>query len=168
MNGVDLGLLGLLLICALRGYWRGFFRESFGLVGLIGGLWAALRLTRMGQAVVLQQLALPETAAAAIAFVVIFTTIHTVLNVIGLLLSRSVVNRMGRAVNGVGGAVLGTAKGTGVLAVVLLFLHLFPFMPTLDSQIMTSTIGRPLVGVASTFIRSGARTAALEGTARRA
>ena len=38
MNTVDLALAFLLAIGALRGYWRGFFRESFGLLAVVGEL----------------------------------------------------------------------------------------------------------------------------------
>jgi len=166
MNGVDLGLIGLLLACAARGYWRGFFRETFALLALIGGMWAALRLAPAGQATVQEHLALPATAAAAIAFVAIFAVLHTAINAIGRLLGRVVVTAVGRTADAVGGMLLGAGKGAGVLALVLLFLHLFPFVPTLDSQIMASAIGRPLVTAASTLIRAGVRTAALEGAPR--
>ena len=43
MNGIDVALVVLLLLCGLRGSWRGFFRESFGFAALLLGLLAALR-----------------------------------------------------------------------------------------------------------------------------
>ena len=43
MNGIDVALVVLLLLCGLRGSWRGIFRESFGFAALMLGLLAALR-----------------------------------------------------------------------------------------------------------------------------
>ena len=38
MNGIDVALVILLLLCGLRGSWRGVFRESFGFAALLLGL----------------------------------------------------------------------------------------------------------------------------------
>ena len=38
MNRIDVVLAIVLLLFAVRGFWRGFSREFFGFVGLIGGL----------------------------------------------------------------------------------------------------------------------------------
>ena len=43
MSGIDAALAVLLLLCALRGFWRGFLRECFGFAGLALGLVVAMR-----------------------------------------------------------------------------------------------------------------------------
>ena len=43
MNIVDPILLGLLLFFALRGYFKGLFRETFSLLGLVVGFMVAVR-----------------------------------------------------------------------------------------------------------------------------
>ena len=48
MNGIDVALVVLLLVCGLRGSWRGIFRESFGFAGLVLGLLAAAARCRSG------------------------------------------------------------------------------------------------------------------------
>ncbi len=160
MNGVDLALGILLSICALRGYWRGFFRETFGLLALIGGVAAAVELAPLGTAMLQQYLHLPSAVDAGLAFIGIFVVVHTGINLIGVLLDRLTRALFLRGLNRLGGAVLGAGKGAAVLGLVLLFLHLFPLIPELDGQIMSSAIGRPLVSAAGNVIRLSLQSAA--------
>jgi len=155
MNGVDLALALLLAVCALRGYWRGFFRESFGLLALIAGIAAAARFASLGAGVLQDYVRLPAAVDAGLAFVAIFVIVHTLVNLIGVLLDRLSAALFLRGINRLAGAALGAGKGAAVLALVLLFFHLFPVIPELDGQIMSSSIGRPLVNVAGDVIRLG-------------
>lgn len=158
MNGVDVAIAAALVVSALRGYWRGFVRETFALIALIGGVVLALRLASVGEGLVQAYVPLPSVVAAGAAFVAIFVVVHVSVNLVGVLLSRLARSPVLRVVNGAGGAVLGAGKGATVIAFLLLFLHLFPFVPALDSHIMASTVGRPLVAAASNLLRVGAPT----------
>lgn len=160
MNGVDLALGILLSVCALRGYWRGFFRETFGLLALIGGVAAAVEFAALGAAMLQQYVHLPAAVDAGLAFVAIFVVVHTGINLVGVLLDRLTGALFLRGLNRLGGALLGAGKGAAVLGLVLLFLHLFPVIPELDGQIMSSTIGRPLVSAAGNVIRLSLQSAA--------
>ncbi len=160
MNGVDLALGILLSVCALRGYWRGFFRETFGLLALIGGVAAAVECAPLGAPMLQQYVRLPAAVDAGLAFVAIFVIVHTGINLVGVLLDRLTGALFLRGLNRLGGAVLGAGKGAAVLGLVLLFLHLFPVVPELDGQIMSSTIGRPLVSAAGNVIRLSLQSAA--------
>ncbi len=46
MNFLDLGIIALLLLVTLRGYFRGLFQELAVLAGLVGGLVVAARTYR--------------------------------------------------------------------------------------------------------------------------
>jgi uncharacterized membrane protein required for colicin V production len=155
MNGVDLVLVVVLAGCAVRGWWRGFVRECFGLLALVVGISVALRCTAGGEAVLQPHLRLPAPIGSGIAFVAIFAVVHAALNVTGVLLSRLTATAVLGTVNGIGGALLGAGKGAVVLAFLLLFFHLFPVVAAIDPQVMGSRIGRPLLGVASNAIRIG-------------
>jgi uncharacterized membrane protein required for colicin V production len=157
MNGVDAALVVVLVGCALRGWWRGFFRECFGLLALVVGISAALRFGVGGEAALQPHLRLPAPVAAGIAFVAIFVVVHAVINVVGVLLSRLTTTATRGTINGVGGALLGAGKGAVVLAFLLLFLHLFPVVSAIDPRVMGSSFGRSLVGIASNAIRIGAQ-----------
>ena len=158
MNGVDVALIAALAGCALRGWWRGFFRECFGLFALVVGISTALRFAASGEAVLQPHLRLPPSVASGLAFVSIFVGVHAAINVAGAVLNRLMGTATRRTVNGVGGALLGAAKGAVVLAFLLLFLHLFPPTSAVDPQVMGSSFARSLVGVASNAIRIGGAT----------
>jgi membrane protein required for colicin V production len=88
MNAVDIVLVVVLALCALRGYWRGFFRELFGLLGLAVGGFAAVRLTPQGVELLGQYLTLPAPIMTGLAFAAIFVVFHTGLSIVGLLFDR--------------------------------------------------------------------------------
>jgi len=157
MSPVDLALAILLLFFALRGYWRGFFRESFGFAALIVGIAAALRFTPIGEEAILQYVRLPPPMPTGIAFVGIFVVVHTLVNFIGVLLDWAAAASVLRYANGIGGAIFGAAKGALIVAFLLLLLHLFPLAAQLDTRVMHSVVGRQLVSAASGLIRVGIR-----------
>jgi uncharacterized membrane protein required for colicin V production len=160
MNLIDVALVVLLLLCALRGFWRGFFRESFGFLGLIAGLGGALRFSDLGAAMLTPYLPLPSTALVGIAFVGIFMIAYTSLNLFGLLLERLLGSLMLQRANQLAGVAFAVAKGGAILALVLLFFHLFRVVPALNQHVMESRVGRPLVAAAESVIHAGLRTVA--------
>jgi uncharacterized membrane protein required for colicin V production len=156
MNVVDVALVVVLIGCALRGWWRGFFRECCGLMALIVGVAAALRFTAGGETVLEPHLRLPAPVGAGVVFVSIFVVVHGLINVVGVLLGRLLRPTALGVIDAIGGAAFAALKGAVVLAFLLLFVHLFPIVSALDPQVMGSSIGRPLVAVASNAIRIGA------------
>jgi membrane protein required for colicin V production len=163
MNAVDIVLVVVFALCALRGYWRGFFREFFGLLGLaVGGL-AAVRFAPEGVQFLEQHLTLPEPILAGVAFAGIFVIVHTAVNIIGLLFDRLAKAIFLSGINRFAGAVFAAGKGAVVMALLLFGLHLFQRFPELDQQIMSSTIGRPLVQAAGELINA-AQTEAQDKT----
>jgi membrane protein required for colicin V production len=163
MNRIDVALVVLLLLCAVRGFWRGFFRESFGFLGLIAGLATALRFSEVVATALSGAIpgwgALPDAARLGIAFVATFIAVQTFFTLFGTLLDRTLGSLLMRRISHAAGALFAVAKGGAVLAFVLLFLHLFPVVPSLDEPIQQSRLGRPLLTAASSVIRSGLREA---------
>ena len=153
MNAVDLGVGVVLFLFALRGYLRGFFRECFGFLGLVIGVVAALRCTALGESVLEEHFDLPAQARAGLAFVAIFVGVQGALSLVGILLGRLAKSPSLAWLSGLGGALFGVGKASAVLAFILLFLHLFPVVSSLDPKIMESTVGRPLVTTASSALR---------------
>jgi len=157
MNGVDVALVFILMVFALRGYWRGLFRESFGLLALIAGVAAALQFTAPGVILAQDHAPLPPTLQTGIVFVGIFVVAYELVNLMGVLLDRLAGASRLWVVNHLAGALLGAAKGSVVLAGVLLFLHLLPVVPGADAHIMGSAVARPMVAVAGDVLRFGGR-----------
>jgi uncharacterized membrane protein required for colicin V production len=161
MNSVDVALSFLLLACALRGYWRGVFRESFGLAALVAAVVAAFECTVPAAAVLQEYLPLPSPLDSGLAFVGLFVIVQSTVNLLGVLLDRTA----GAVVPGlvrIAGALFGMGKAAAAVAFVLLFVHLFPVLPGLDERIMSSRLGRPLLALASSVTRVAAEHGASE------
>ncbi len=160
MNFVDVALVLLLSFCALRGFLRGLLREAFGLLALVAGLVAAMRLAIPGgvELGALPPLAgLPEIARSGIVFVAVFLIVSGLVNLFGFIGERMLGGGVLRQLSRIAGAGFATAKGAVVLAFALLFFHLFPFVDGFDSQLQESRLARPLIAAADTALRKGWR-----------
>jgi membrane protein required for colicin V production len=153
MNTVDLVLVIVLAVFALRGYWRGFFRESFGLLALFGGVAVALRLASVGAAW-LEPYGGPLVVREGVAFVLTFVVTHASINLVGFLLDQMAGAASVGGLNRAAGVAVGAGKGGALAAFVLLFLHLFPLAPTLDARLKESRLAPPFVQIAGSVIRS--------------
>jgi len=151
MNLVDLALVVLLTLCAVRGFLRGLLREVFSLAALVVGLivatrWAVPGASELGNLV--PQAALPEAALSGVAFVLVFLLVNAAINVLGFIGERLLGGGVLRHLSRVAGAGFATAKGAVVLAFSLLFFHLFPFVEGFDHQLQESRLARPMIAAA--------------------
>lgn len=163
MNLIDVALVVLLLVCGLRGSWRGVFRESFGFAALLIGLWAALRFADAGAAWLGERVPtadLNPTALLGAAFVAVFLVVSALINLLGVACDQIFGRGPLRIPSRIAGALFALAKGAAVAALALLFLQLFPVVKGLDRQILDSRIARPLVSGAQAALRSGWRDSA--------
>ncbi|MBX3026519.1 CvpA family protein [bacterium] len=157
MNAIDIGLVVVLLLCALRGSWRGLFRESFGFAALIGGLLAALRCAEPAAAwlgTVAPVADVNPTAVLGAAFVGVFLVASTIINLVGVATDQVLGRGALRIPSRIVGALFAAAKGAAVIACGLLFLQLFPVVKGLDRLILDSRLARPLVSAAEKALRS--------------
>jgi len=159
MNALDVAVVALIVVFALRGFWRGFLRELFALAGLIAGIAGAIMFSDGLAAMLSARVKLPGAACGALAFLGIFLVLHMAFNLVGIVLDRVTRSAFVGGLNRAGGALFAIGKTGVVIAFVLLFLHLFPIVPKFDDQIASSSIARPLVAVAGTIIRAGLRVA---------
>ena len=166
MNGIDVALVVLLLILALRGSWRGIFRESFGFAALVVGLLAAVRYADAGAGWLSSYAWASELSGPAlvgVAFVAIFLVVSA--------LDQS--DRPRCATSSSGAARCGfpavsvacssrSPRAPRCSRFVLLFLQLFPVVPGIDRQIAGSRIARPMIAAAGAALRAGWRDGAAE------
>jgi len=87
MNLLDLGIIVLLGLVTLRGYYRGLFQELAVLVGLVGGLVAAANMYPY-LAVKLRSLVANPQHAQWIAFAVILVAVYWLTRLVGHFLQR--------------------------------------------------------------------------------
>jgi uncharacterized membrane protein required for colicin V production len=157
MSGIDVALVLLLILSALRGLFRGLLREGFGFTGLVVGLLAAMAFADDGARLLVSRVELPQAASLGIAFVGVFVLVHALFTLFGLLIDRLIASPLTRLLNGAGGAVFGLAKGVAVLSFALLFLRLFPVVPGLDERIIASRVASPMASAAAAALRFGWR-----------
>jgi len=154
VNQVDVLLLVLLTPFALRGYFRGFCRESLGLIGVIGGVLAAAAFGSV-LARALLGWKVPAPFAAPAAFALIFLAATTLAMLVGMLADRVARALLLGGVNRAAGAAFGSAKGATLLGFVLLFAHRFVPSPSFAQELDGSRIGRPLMEIASSVLEAG-------------
>ena len=155
MNQLDTLLVVLLVPFALRGYFRGFCREGFGLAGLVAGaLVAAAASPGLGHALVARGL-LPPVAAGPVASAALFLGTVVVANLVGVLTDRLVRALLLGGLNRAGGALLGGRKGATLLGFgLLLAARLLPDSG-LTGMITSSRLGPPLAGLATRVLEAG-------------
>lgn len=156
MNIVDPILLGLLSLFALRGYFKGLFRESSSLLGLLIGLMIAVRYDEPAAALWSDYWKASLIVLRVAAFVGIFFAIYLAFGVAGWLLHRLAKPAPVQAANRLGGVLLGMGKGAAILAFVLFFLMWFPLIPQKTRQkIEESYLAPPLQYIAQGLIEVG-------------
>lgn len=128
MNIVDLILLVLLLLFALRGYFKGLFRETFALLGLFLGFMAAVRYDEPVAAFLAESWKSSLIVLRAAAFVALFFVTYFSLNLVGWLLHRSASLLFLQGINRIGGVVVGVGKGAALMALALFFLSSTPMI----------------------------------------
>jgi membrane protein required for colicin V production len=88
---IDMIVVGLILFLAIKGLVNGFGKELFNLLGLIGGIFVAARMSDKVGALVLEQKILPEIATdyqKIIGFLALFFAIWTVVSLVSSVVSK--------------------------------------------------------------------------------
>ncbi len=136
----------VLALFAIRGFWRGFSREFFGFVGLIGGL--AVAAASYAAAVVYLPDAVPERIRPIVAFAGVFFAVDFLANLIGAVLHRLLGILFLSPVNRIAGALFGVAKGAAMAMIALLLIRAYTPAPTFVSELEQSRIAGRLLGLA--------------------
>jgi membrane protein required for colicin V production len=152
---LDALLLILLVPFTVRGWWRGFCRESFGLVGLVAGALVAAAAGPELARILLARRLLPPFAALPVAWSAIFLAAWIAAAVVGRLADRLARALLLGGVNRIAGAVFGSLKGAALLGFGLLLVEHVSPSPALTRVIAASRLGRPLEQVAVGVVRTG-------------
>jgi membrane protein required for colicin V production len=145
MNLLDLGILILLGLFTIRGYFRGLFQELAVLVGVAGGVVAASH-TYLPLADLLSRWVTDPQYARIIAFVVILVAVYWVTRLVAHYLQRLLYHLYLDFFERLLGAGFALAKGALLIGFGLMFIGLV--MPK-DSKLLTESRTAPkLVGLA--------------------
>ena len=114
MNRIDVVLAVVLALFALRGFQRGFSREIFSLVGLVGGV--ALAAATYADTVPMLPPEVPEITRPTVAFVGIFLAVALAAKLAGILVQRALGLVLLSPLDRAAGILFGAAKGVTVIA----------------------------------------------------
>jgi len=155
VSPLDVLLLILLVPFTVRGWWRGFCRESLGLVGLVVGALAAAATGPELASLLRARGFLPPVAALPVAWALILLAAWVAAGLLGLLADRLARALLLGGLNRLAGALFGSLKGAALLGFALLLTEQVVPSPTLTKLIAASRLGRPLEQVAVGVVRTG-------------
>lgn len=141
MNLLDLGIIAILILVTLRGYFRGLFQELAVLAGLVGGLLVASH-TYLAVATLILPFINNIYWAQGIAFVVVLVAIYWGVRVLAYVMQRLLYHLYLDILDRLLGAVLAFIKGCLIIGLALLLLGVV--MPK-NSNLIKESRAHPLL-----------------------
>ena len=156
MNWIDPIVLVILFLFGLRGYFKGLFRETLSLGGLVVGFMVAVRYDEQVAALTGFYWDVSPLILKAAAFVAIFFVVYFLFAVVGWLLHRAAKMLFLQTLNRLGGIAVGLGKGAAITALVILFVTSSAWLPrSTKEHLEYSYLGPPLSQLAEGMIRVG-------------
>lgn len=127
MNYIDITILAFVGFFVIKGLFRGFFREVFGLVGLLAALILATKYMSGVTVWFNQVLRVPPTPATVLGFLVIFFGVIFLFQLLIHFFQKIFKYSMLAWLEKLAGAGVGFLKGATIVSLLFLFLSLLPF-----------------------------------------
>ncbi len=143
----DMIIVGISVVLGLKGLFKGFIKEVFGLVGIIGGIFIASRLSETVGNLIKPLIGINSNATLSlIGFVVTLIGFWILVYIAGSILSKmSEMSGLG-ALNRLFGFVFGTAKIFLIISVIFYALYqIQSFRASLDKKLAKSIVFPVLV-----------------------
>jgi membrane protein required for colicin V production len=117
-------IIALFLIWgAYKGYQNGFVVQSFTLIALVFGVWAAIEFSRVASIFLINWFSLNNTLAFIIAFAVIFILVLVVVHLFGKLITNLLSKSVLGTLNRVGGVCFGIIKIAFIISIIIFILQ---------------------------------------------
>jgi membrane protein required for colicin V production len=129
VNWIDPILLVIPFLFGLRGYFKGLFRETFSLGGLIVGFMLAARYDEPVANLAESYWDVSPFILKGTAYVAIFFVVYFLFAVVCWVLHRSAKVFFLRTINRIGGIAVGLGKGMAVTDLIVFFLTLSAWIP---------------------------------------
>jgi membrane protein required for colicin V production len=156
VNIVDVILLVLFFLFGLRGYFKGFFRETCSLAGLTVGFITAVRYNDTVAALGQEYWSVSPLILKGASFIAIFFVIYFLLNLVGWALHHSEKFLFLQTLNRAGGIAIGIVKGAAVMALVVFVMSSASWIPgSAKEKFKASVLVPPLSQFAEGIIRIG-------------
>lgn len=153
----DFILLTIIALLAIRGFFVGFAKEFFGILGFVIGIFFASRFAYDAGEWFKQRIYDfdSQTFHTLIGFVIIFVVIWLIALILAVILKGAMDTLLPKYVNVILGGVFGALKSFVVLALLLYFILNFEFMKNIKSHItQNSMLYESMYSVASKIIGS--------------
>jgi membrane protein required for colicin V production len=145
VNRIDVVLAVNLALFALRGFQRGFSREIFALIGLVGGVAAAAAL--YADAAVMLPPEVPDIVRPALAFAGIFLGVAFAAKLVGMLVHRVLGLTLLSPLDRIAGILFGAAKGAALLVMAVAVVRAITPPNALERASGDSVLMRPLLEI---------------------
>lgn len=140
-------ILGLFLAALLvRGWVRGFVRETLDLVGLVVGLWIAFKLSAPFGDFLTNSFGVTPEVARIGAGIALFLLFGVSMSIAAHYLSKVMSLPGLNLANRVGGAAVAVGWGIALVLVILNVIRVFPLPDSWEAGIEESTVARAIVG----------------------
>ncbi|HKK80763.1 MAG TPA: CvpA family protein [Prolixibacteraceae bacterium] len=154
MNYIDIIIIVLVIISAVKGASKGFIYEVASLIALIAGVWGAIKFSGATETFLVNRLNFTNQYIDIIAFVITFLLIIILVHFIGKAIEKIVETISLGAINRILGLVFSVVKTAFILGVIIMVLEKISedvnFMP--EEDIQESTLYEPLRNITvSTF-----------------
>ncbi|MET0500373.1 MAG: CvpA family protein [Candidatus Binatia bacterium] len=156
MNWIDPIVLVILFLFGLRGYFKGLFRETLSLGGMVVGFMVAVRYDEQFAALAGSYWDTSPLVLKVTAFVALFFVVYFVFAVVGWLLHQAARRLFLQTLNRLGGIAVGLGKGAAITALVIFFVTSSAWLPrSTKEHLEDSYLGPPLSQLAEGMIRVG-------------
>jgi len=118
MNLIDIIILSVLCLFALKGLVRGLVNEASSLAGLLLGGWLAYRFHPLLAAPIKSALHLPVHLSSFLAFIIILLLVGICAHIVGNVITAALRLVMLGSLNRLGGLLIGVAEGALLLCMI--------------------------------------------------
>lgn len=149
INPVDIGVAVIIAFCVVRGFFRGFIKEVFSLIGALAGFYVAcIYFTDAAKLLIRWAPTLPYLNI--ISFIAIFIGVFILISLLGVGIKYLLNIVFLGWVDRVCGVLFGAGKGVLICSMVLLALT--AFMPQFESMIKSSTLAPETMRISEEMI----------------
>ncbi|RKY95598.1 MAG: hypothetical protein DRQ06_03325 [Candidatus Hydrothermota bacterium] len=125
MNGLDFFIVGIIGLAAIRGFFRGFVREFFSLLGIALGIYYAAN--RYSSFTRFFEFLKKPFLIKAVSFILIFLIIYLLVTLIGVIITRFFKLLFLGFADRILGTLFGAIEGMFLVAAILYIFTMFPW-----------------------------------------
>jgi membrane protein required for colicin V production len=122
---LDIVIVIILLIGAIRGYIKGFFIQSLTLVALILGIWMGIKFNPLLTEWLIKIFGLKASYTPYVSFVIIFIIIVVAIHYLGVLFTKVLDKQVIGTLNHIGGLIFGIVKMAFLTSICLFLFQKF-------------------------------------------